>query len=167
MNMSGVLVLLTKARGVSLSHLYLQEFGLQYRHVNKHSHCIIEILSVRPGGLIALSSYTHPRTASRIPASVASPCAAWWKESCEKADGGRLLCLCTCCFSSSGRQLRQESIRQVRETWEYGCQTVATGAPGKLPTRALICCLHSSEVWWAQSTQLYPYQWFLPEESKS
>lgn len=33
-----------------------------------------------------------------------------------------------------------------RETWEYGCQTVATGAPGKLPTQALICCLHSSEV---------------------
>lgn len=110
--MSGIFILLSKARDGWLSHSYLQEFSLQFKHSNKHPHCITAVLLVRLGGPIALSSCTHPRIASHI-TMCALPCTVSLKKSWAKADGGMLSCFCTCCFYSSGRQLRQESNQQV------------------------------------------------------
>lgn len=118
-NMSGVLILLSKARDGWLSHLYLQEFSLQFKHPNKNPHSITAILLVRLGAPIALSSCAHPRIASHTPMCT-SPRTAWPKESWAKADGGMFLYLCTCCLYSSGRQLRQESIQQTSAGERHG-----------------------------------------------
>lgn len=166
--MSGVLILLSKARDGWLSHLYLQEFGLQFKHPNKNPHYITAILSLRLGVPIALSSCTHPRIASHIP-TCASPHTAWWMESWAKADGGDAfvpLHLLLLLLWEAAEAEEHPAGNCRRETWEYSCQTVATGAPERLPTQELICHLHSSEVWRAQISQLYSYRCFLPKESK-
>lgn len=126
------------------------------------------MLLVGLGAPIVPSSCSLPRTASYFPTQ-ASLHTAWLKESWTKADGGDAfepLCLKLLPLWEADEAGEHPEGKGRRETWEYGCQTVAIGAPGRLPTQMLICYLHSSEVWQAQSSQLYSYDWFLPEECK-
>lgn len=144
--MSGILILLSKARDGWLSHSYLQEFSLQFKHSNKHPHCITAVLLVRLGGPIALSSCAHPRIASHITTMCAPSCTASLKKSWAEADGGVafvFLDLLLLLLREAAEAGEQPAGKCRRETREYSCQTVATGAPGRLLTQMLNCHLHS------------------------
>lgn len=143
--MSGILILLSKARDGWLSHSYLQEFSLQFKHSNKHPHYITAMLLLRLRGPIALSSCTHPSSASHI-STCALPCTAWLKKSWIKADGGDafvFLHLLLLLLREAAEAGEHPAGKCRREAGEYSCQTVATGAPGRLLTQMLTCHLHS------------------------
>lgn len=150
--MSGIFILLSKARDGWLSHSYLQEFSLQFKHSNKHPHCITAVLLVRLGGPIALSSCTHPRIASQI-----TMCALP-----EKLGKGRwgdalvFLHLLLLLLREAAEAGEQPAGKWRRETREYGCQTVAAGAPGRLLTQMLNWQLHSP-----RSDELKTHSWIL------